>query len=254
MSSLVNLKYKVLLLLKLEKMTRNNKSKIQKSRPDKDFESTQSRMQPVLPEVVLVLVEVLTDMLEVFPPVEGPITPKNNEVLPPLSQPQKEILVGRWLAHYAPFWQIITSNHGFLSIIKRGPIQQPPSKGGSGGKNYRIPRILLQNFYSLKKKNRKLRLIVDLSTLNKYILIQGFRMETQKKVRNFIQHNDWAFSLDLTDACLHVLIYLTSGKYVRCTLKDKILQLRALLLGLSTSPFVFTQLMMVITKWAGEHI
>ena len=123
--------------------------------------------------------------------------------------------------------------------------QQTLSKRGSEGNNSGIPRILLLNFSS-SKNERKTKANLDLSTLNKYILIQGFRMETQKKVRNTIQPNDWAFSLDLMDAYLHVPIHPASRKYLRFTLKDKLLQCKALLFGLSTSPFVLTQFMTVI--------
>ena len=58
------------------------------------------------------------------------------------------------------------------------------------------------------KKNGKLRLIIDLSRLNTLLDIQSFRMETANKVRQAIQPNDWAFSLDLTDAYLQVFTRL----------------------------------------------
>ena len=80
-------------------------------------------------------------------------------------------------------------------------------------------------------------------------------METQKKVRYSIHPNDWAFSLDLTDAYLHVRItylhvriYPSSCKYLRFALKDKTFKFRALPFGLSTSPYVFTHLMTVIAS------
>ena len=71
-------------------------------------------------------------------------------------------------------------------------------------------------------------------------------METQRKVRNAIHLNDWAFSLDLTDAYLHVRIHPRSRKYLRFTLNGRVYHFKALPFGLSTSPFVFTLLMTVI--------
>ena len=54
-------------------------------------------------------------------------------------------------------------------------------------------------FYSgillVPKKNRKLRLIIDLSALNHFVDCQSFKMEMQRKVRNAICLNDSAFSL-----------------------------------------------------------
>ena len=95
-------------------------------------------------------------------------------------------------------------------------------------------------FYSriflVPKKNGKLRLIIDLSALNHFVDCQSFKMETQRKVRNAVRLNDWAFSLDLTDAYLHVPIHRRSRKYLRFTLKGRVYQFKALAFGLSDQP------------------
>ena len=51
-------------------------------------------------------------------------------------------------------------------------------------------------------------------------------METVAIVRHVIQPNDWAFSLDLTDACLP--IHKASWKYHHFCLRGQVFQLRAL--------------------------
>ena len=62
--------------------------------------------------------------------------------------------------------------------------------------------------YSLcQKRNGKFRLILDLSLLNRYIEKQAFKMETVKSVRQAMRLNNWAVSIDLTDAYLHVPIH-----------------------------------------------
>ena len=209
------------------------------------------------------------------PSRRGPLTVQDNEVPPPLPHPQPMIPVGGRLAHFAHFWQNITSNQWVFSIVKRGyriPFKELPPLSSQPIFFHQSQRPelaeevnnLLQKraveeiipespgFYSriflVPKKNGKLRLIIDLSTLNHYGLTQSFRMETQKKVRNSIHPKDWAFSLDLTDAYLHVLIHPMSRKYLRFTLNNKIFQFRALSFGLSTSPFVFTQLYIYTPK------
>ena len=93
--------------------------------------------------------------------------------------------------------------------------------------------------FLVPKKNGKLRLIIDLSVLNHFVYTQTFKMETQRNVKDSIQLNDWAFSLDLTDAYLHVPIHRQSRKYLRFTLRGRVYQFKALPFGLSTSPFVF---------------
>ena len=103
--------------------------------------------------------------------------------------------------------------------------------------------------FLVPKKNGKLRLIIDLSALNHFVYTQTFKMETQRKVKDAVQLNDWAFSLDLTDAYLHIPIHYRSRKFLRFTLRGRVYQFKALPFGLSTSPFVFTRLMEVIATF-----
>ena len=103
--------------------------------------------------------------------------------------------------------------------------------------------------FLVPKKNGKLRLIIDLSVLNHFVYTQTIKMETQRKVKDAIQLNDWEFSLDLTDAYLHIPIHGRSRKYLRFTLRGRVYQFKALPFGLSTSLFVFTRLMTVIATF-----
>ena len=210
------------------------------------------------------------------PLVEGPPLPVDSENLPPLPLPQPQIPVGGRLAHFALNWQNITNDQWVLSLIKNGyqiPFkEQPPlsrepiffqqsqrreleeevtsllQKGAVEEIQPETPGFFSRIFF-VPKKNGKLRLIIDLSTLNKYVFVQSFRMETQRKVRNAIRQNHWAFSLDLTDAYLHVPIHPRSRKYLRFTLKGRVFHFRALPFGLSTSPYIFTLLMTVIATY-----
>ena len=126
--------------------------------------------------------------------------------------------------------------------------RQSSLKGGSGGDNSGMSRTLLQNFPS-SQEERELRLLIDLSALNHFVYTQTFKMETQRKVKDAVQLNDWAFSLDLTDAYLHIPIHYRSRKFLRFTLRGRVYQFKALPFGLPTSPFVFTRLMEVIATF-----
>ena len=210
------------------------------------------------------------------PLVEEPPLLRNFENLPPLPFPQPQIPVGGRLAHFATVWQTVTNNQWVLSIVKRGykipfvdhpPLSEIPiffQQTQNLQLEEEINNLLQKRaveeiypespgFYSrvflVPKKNGKLRLIIDLSTLNKHIFTQSFKMKTQRKVRNAIQKHDWAISLDLTDAYLHVLVHKKSRRYLRFTVGDRIFQWRALPFGLSTSPFVFTALMREIAMF-----
>ena len=67
-----------------------------------------------------------------------------------------------------------------------------------------------------------------------------------KSVRQSIMANNWAVSIDLTDAYLHVLIHPVSRKYLRFVFGHQVLQFTALPFGMPPSPWIFLQLMTVI--------
>ena len=212
----------------------------------------------------------------VAPPVAEPPPLENTEVLTPLPLPLPNIPVGGRLAHFAQNWAKITDDKWVLSLVRKGyripflkrPIlspdpvffQQPLSQQleeevasllSKGAVEEIIPKCpgYYSRIFLVPKKNRKLRLIIDLSVLNHFVYKQTFKMETQRKVKDAIQLNDWAFSLDLTDAYLHVPIHPRSRKYLRFTLRGREYQFKALPFGLSTSPFLFTRLMTVIATF-----
>ena len=215
------------------------------------------------------------------PPIEEPPPVRNTEVQAPLPLPLPNILVGGRLAHFAQNWAKITDDKWVLSLVRNGyripflerpilspdPIffQQPRSQHleeevASLLSKGAVEEIILEcpGYYSriflVPKKNGKLRLIIDLSLLNHFVHTQTFKMLTQRKVKDAIQLNDWAFSLDLMDTYLHIPIHHRSHKFLRFTLRGRVYQFKALPFGLSTSPFVLTCLMKVITTFLRRRV
>ena len=209
-------------------------------------------------------------------PIEEPPPLRNTEVQSPLPLPLPNIPVGGRLAHFAQNWAKITDDKWVLSLGRKGyripflerpilsqdPIffQQPLSQQleeevasllSKGAVEEIMPECpgYYSRIFLVPKKNGKLRMITDLSVLNHFVCTQTFKMETQRKVKDAVQLNDWAFSLDLTDAYMHVPIHRRSRKYLRFTLRGQVYQFKALPFGLSTSPFVFTRLMTVIATF-----
>ena len=97
-------------------------------------------------------------------------------------------------------------------------------------------------FPAIPKKNGKLLPEIDLSLLNQFIKKQPFETETVKSVRQSILVNDWAVSIDLTDAYLHVPIHHHSRKYLRFAFKNQVFQFTVLPFGMSLSLWMFTKL------------
>ena len=73
-------------------------------------------------------------------------------------------------------------------------------------------------------------------------------METTRSIREAIRPNDWAVSIDLKDAYLHVPIHPNSRRYMRFSFGGVIYQFRVLPFGISTAPFLFTKLMAVVAS------
>ena len=197
-------------------------------------------------EVVPRIEDLILEVEEVAPLIEEPLPLGSTEGIVPLSLPLPNIPVGGRLGHFAQNWANITDDKWVLSVVRRGykiPFRETPvlyrdplffQQPLSQQLEEEVANLLLKGaveeiipecpgFYSriflVPKKNGKLRLIIDLSALNHFVDCQSFKMETQRKVRNAIRPNDWAFSLDLTDAYLHVLIHPSSRKYLRFTLR-----------------------------------
>ena len=108
------------------------------------------------------------------PPIEEPAPLRNTEIQASLSLPLPNIPMGGRLAHFAQNWAEITDDKWVLSLVRKGyriPFprasnsvtkpnllpaasksapgrkrRQSPLKGGSGGDNSGMSRILLQNF------------------------------------------------------------------------------------------------------------
>jgi len=100
------------------------------------------------------------------------------------------------------------------------------------------------------KKGGEWRPVLDLSPLNQYITAPHFRMETAQSIMAAMRIGQWATSLDLKDAFLHVPIAVTHRRYLRFMVGGIHYQFRSLPFGLTTSPYVFTR----IVKAVGAYV
>jgi hypothetical protein len=102
-------------------------------------------------------------------------------------------------------------------------------------------------FYSLlflvPKSSGGFRPVIDISRLNKSIDCPHFQMETVRSIRQSIQPKDWIFSIDLSDAYLHVPLHPACHRYLRIALSPtKVYSFTVLPFGLNTAPLVFTRI------------
>ncbi|XP_046562845.1 uncharacterized protein LOC124271730 [Haliotis rubra] len=71
-------------------------------------------------------------------------------------------------------------------------------------------------------------------------------METLTSIRTSLNQGDWAISIDLKDAYLHIPIHKTSKKYLRFVFEDRMYEFHALPFGLASAPYVFTRVMKAV--------
>ena len=71
-------------------------------------------------------------------------------------------------------------------------------------------------------------------------------METTRPIRESILLGEWAVSIDLRDAYLHVPIHPSSRKVLRFLFEGRAYHFRVLPFGLSTAPFAFAKLMVTV--------
>ena len=104
-------------------------------------------------------------------------------------------------------------------------------------------------FIRPKKEQGKWRSIIDLSYLNKYIINPSFQMESPKSIQAAMRKGLWCTSIDLKDAYFHIPIHPSYRKYMRIALLGKVLQFKAMPMGLNISARIFTKIILEVIRY-----
>lgn len=102
--------------------------------------------------------------------------------------------------------------------------------------------------FTVPKPNGKHRFILNLKELNKFILVDHFKMEDYRTALKLIDNDSYMATLDLKDAYFLVSIDKRDRKYLRFkwnskAFKDQLFQFNVLPFGICTAPFVFTKIL-----------
>ena len=95
--------------------------------------------------------------------------------------------------------------------------------------------------FMVPKKTGDLQPVIDLSTLNRHMLVPHLKMEIQGSVRSAIRGQEWTVSLVIHDAYLHVPMHQAVRKYRRFVVNKKVFT--CLPFGLATSVREFIRLL-----------
>ena len=98
-------------------------------------------------------------------------------------------------------------------------------------------------FFVVWKTSGSWRPVIDLSTLNLFVDVSHFQMETIQSVLLSVRQDDWMASIDLKETYLQVPVYLDSLHFIRFVAQGRVYQFSALCFGLSTAPRVFSWVM-----------
>jgi hypothetical protein len=90
-----------------------------------------------------------------------------------------------------------------------------------------------------KKQKGSWRLIINFSRLNWFLRVPHIKMEATKSVAAAILPGDWAVSLDLRDAYLHIPVHPDYQHYLRFYFEGRVYQFKAMSFGLASAPLIF---------------
>jgi len=107
-------------------------------------------------------------------------------------------------------------------------------------------------FYSrvflVPKRSGAWRMVIDLHLLNQFTQVDSFKMESVNSIRLALRRGEWATSIDLADAYLHIPMHPLSWRYLRFALEGEVYEFRALPFGLATAPYCFTRVMKTVSS------
>ena len=107
--------------------------------------------------------------------------------------------------------------------------------------------------FLVPKKSGGWRLVIDLSQLNQSLAPVTFTMDTLAQVRKVLKQGMWATSIDLSDAYQHIPMSKSSQVYLCFQVGRKRYMYLVPPFGLISAPWLFTQVVKQLKKWAAKN-
>ena len=114
--------------------------------------------------------------------------------------------------------------------------------------------LYFSRMFTVPKQNGGVRPVIDLSELNKLLIVPKFRMETVASISKALLTPGWGTTTDLEDAYLRVPVAPSFQKYLAFTVYDptvkryRIFLFQVMPFGLSSAPWAFTRIVKPIKK------
>ncbi|KAJ1117822.1 hypothetical protein NDU88_006018 [Pleurodeles waltl] len=123
------------------------------------------------------------------------------------------------------------------ALFAKGAIERVPASEVGHGCYFR--------YFLVPKKDKGLRPILDLWSLDLFLKKEKFKMLTFAQVLSALDPGDWMVS-ELQDTYLHIPVLPAHRCYLRFVVGNKHFQFTVLPFGLTSSPWVFTKVMVVV--------
>ena len=177
--------------------------------------------------------------------------------------------VGGRLMHFVTNWQKITKDPRVLEAIEGYKIEfhSEPAQGKPPGPvclDQEQTQAMTQEIQELQKKgaisqvdnslkgfvsqiflvpkpDSAWRPVINLKSLNRYVIPHHFKMESIRTIKGVLQKDDWLIKLDLKDAYLTIPIAQTQRPLLRFSWHKEMWEFKVLPFGLSSAPWVFTK-------------
>ena len=187
--------------------------------------------------------------------------------------------MGGRLADYVHNWRVITGDAFIISVVTHGFLISPTPDFPGVLREYTVyPRkvsaqvlleeeisslllkraivkvddsldLCLSPIFVVPKRSGGLRVILNLKKINCFLPPQHFRMETLSVLLPQLLREDWAVTIDLQDAYLHVPIHQPSRRLLGFCLPGVCYQYQVLPFGLRDSPWVFSRLVAAVVAF-----
>lgn len=180
------------------------------------------------------------------------------------------------LQYFTRTWNAVTSNPTVLSWITGYKIpfcKKPPVSNGPLTQKFSVSEnVLISNaikelealgvvtkcihlhdhfvspIFLTTKSNGKIRFILNLKKLNKYVVAPHFKMEDYRTAQRLLAQNFFMTTVDLKDAYFSIPIHPDHRKYLRFAFQNQLYEFTCIPFGLSVAPYCFTKLMKPIVS------
>ncbi|KAA6327924.1 MAG: putative Transposon Ty3-G Gag-Pol polyprotein, partial [Streblomastix strix] len=112
-----------------------------------------------------------------------------------------------------------------------------------------VPSVkVLNRTFLVPRSDGRLRKILDCRMVNSVTMNQKFQMEGVEHLRQLIQPEDFATTLDLRDAYHHVNVHSSLHPYFSFAFRDKMYTYAGLPFGWNRNPYMFTKTLLVCIR------